>query len=257
MEMKEVLLTGASSGIGKALAYQYAKEGYSLSLVARNEEELNKIKLDIEKEYKACVSLYPFDLTRDIKNLYEAILEDHKDISILINNAGMGYAGEFLNHTLSKEHDLIDLNIKAVMDLCYYFGNYFKEKGNGVILNISSVGAMMPGPFIASYYASKSFLSSFSLSLSYELKRNNILVHAFQLPRTNTAFDERAERKEGSLKKGKDPSVVAKKIFKLAKKKKCIINIGLSTKITNLLERILPRSLFLNFIGKSLGKSVV
>lgn len=236
-----VVITGASFGIGNALAKEYAKNGYSLILIARNIDKLNELKNAIQKDYMVDINIYPYDLTNNSKEFYEKILKTHKDIEILINNAAVGIAGEFISHSLEEEHSLIDLNIKAIETSCMLFLSYFKEKNSGKIINISSVGAMIPGMYMASYYASKVFISSFSYSLSKELKKTNIDVLSIQLPRIETDFDLHAKRK-GKLKKGKNPSWVAKKIVK-AKKRRGILNIGLSTKVTNLLTHILPRGL--------------
>ena len=245
-----VLITGGSMGLGKALAYQYASVGYDLSIVSRNKDELNKIKEDIEKNYKVSVDIYPYDLTNDIYPIFLKLKE--KDIDIVINNAGMGISNEFLSHDIKKEEALINLNIKALTDFCYYFGNIFKEKKKGLILNISSVGSMMPGPYISTYYASKAYVSQLSISLYHEFKRYGVKIKAYNLCRIDTSFDIHAGRKPGSLKKGKDPKKIAKKIFKTSYKNKCIINVGFTTKLTNILRRILPIKVFLFFVGKSL-----
>ena len=242
-------ITGASFGIGKSLAYLYAKEGYNLSLVSRNIDALTKIKEDIENKYNVDVKVYSFDLTNDVYPLFLKLKDN--DIDIWINNAAMGYANRFLDHDINKEHDLLNLNIKALTDFCYYFGYLFKEKKKGMILNISSVGSMMPGPFIQTYYASKAYLNSLTLSLSYEFKRDNIKIKAFNLPRVDTNFDMNAGRTK-ALKKGISPSKIALKIYKKSKSKKAIINIGFLTKVTSFLSKVLPSSLFLHFVGKSL-----
>ena len=174
-------------------------------------------------------------------------------IEILFNNAGFGTAGEFLLHDLEIEDSLIDVNIKALTRLSYIFGNYFKSKRKGMIVNISSVASMMPGPYMATYYASKAYVSSFSLSLSYELSEYNVLVHALNLPRVDTSFDLNAKRNVTKLKKGIDKDKMAKIIISKIKKRKCVINIGLSTKMVNLLQRVLPKTLFLKMVGKSLN----
>ena len=245
-----VVITGASFGIGEALAKEYAKWGYSLILVARNENKLKELKETILKDYKVDIIIYPYDLTNNSINFWENILKSYNDIEVLINNAAIGIAGDYLSHNILDEYSLIDLNIKAVEASCFLFGNYFKEKNKGKIINISSVGAILPGAYMASYYASKAFISSFTYSLSLELKMTNVNVIGVQLPRIQTNFDLNAKRK-GALKKGKSPSWAAKKIYKI-KKKRGIVNIGFETKMSNFLTHVLPKSIIAKAIGSKL-----
>ena len=250
--MKYIVLTGASSGIGYSLSYRYAKMGYGLYLIARNKDKLFEMKEDISKRYNVDIHVYPFDLNNNPELIVSEIVKN-PNIEILFNNAGFGISGEFLSHDLQREDSLIDVNIKALTRLSYIFGNYFKQKRKGMIVNISSVASMMPGPYMATYYASKAYVSSFSLSLSYELKEYNVKVHALNLPRVDTSFDLNAKRDVNKLKKGIDKDKMAKIIISKIKKRKCVINIGISTKMVNLLQRILPKNLFLKLVGKSLN----
>ena len=249
--MKRVLITGASQGLGLALAKKYAKMGYSLLLVARNKDTLLNLKDFIFNEYKIDVEIFPYDLTNEIEFFCKKIIDTYQDIEIVINNAGMGIADSILYHDPIDEEKLIDLNIKALTILSIEFAKYFKEKGYGRIINISSVGSMMPGAYIASYYASKAYVCSFTYSINIELKQYNVYAIAFNLPRIDTDFDLHAKRKS-KLKKGKNPMVIADKIYKKMNSKKGIMNIGLSTKLMNLFSHLFPKSLISKCIGNRL-----
>ena len=249
--MKRVLITGASQGLGLALAKKYAKMGYSLLLVARNKDTLLNLKEFILKESKIDVEIFPYDLTNEVEVFCKKIIDTYQDIEIVINNAAMGLADTILNHDVKDEEKLIDLNIKALTILSIKFAKYFKEKGYGRILNISSVGSMMPGAYISSYYASKAYVSSFTYSINLELKQYNVYAIAFNLPRIDTDFDLHANRKN-KLKKGKNPNEIANIIYKKMNSKKGIINIGLSTKLMNLFSHLLPKS----FISKCIGSKL-
>ena len=138
--MKRCVITGASQGLGASLAKKYASMGYSLILIARSIDKLNALKEEL-KEYKIDIDIYPYDLTNEIEIFSKKILNSYSDIEILINNAGMGISDSILYHEAKDESKLIDLNIKALTILSIEFSKYFKEKGYGRILNISSVGA--------------------------------------------------------------------------------------------------------------------
>lgn len=249
--MKRVLITGASQGLGFALAKKYASMGYSLILISRNKERLEKLKEELLKEYRIDIDIIPYDLTKETINFSKEILNSYSNIEVLINNAGMGIADSILYHDPIDEEKLIDLNVKALTILSMEFAKYFKEKGYGRIINISSVGSMMPGAYISSYYASKAYVSSFTYSINLELKQYNVYAIAFNLPRMDTDFDLHAKRKS-KLKKGKNPMVIADKIYKKMNSKKGIMNIGLSTKLMNLFSHLLPKSLISKCIGSKL-----
>ena len=174
--MKMVLVTGASSGIGKEFARQFAYRGYNLLLTARREDLLNQIKDAFVKEYNVTVDCYSCDLSKDSKNLYDYCKQHNYEISVLINNAGFGDYGAFIDSDLEKLNNMIELNNKALMQLTYYFVKDMKERGFGHIINVGSVASFIPGPYMAVYYATKAFVLSFSLSLREELRKDGIKV---------------------------------------------------------------------------------
>jgi short-subunit dehydrogenase len=249
--MKQCVITGASLGVGRSLSKKYASMGYSLILISRNKDNLENLKEELLKEYKIDIDIIPYDLTNETIIFSKEILNSYSNIEVLINNAGMGIADSILYHDPIDEEKLIDLNIKALTILSIEFAKYFKDKGYGRIINISSVGSMMPGAYISSYYASKAYVSSFTYSINLELKQYNVYAVAFNLPRIDTDFDLHAKRKS-KLKKGKNPMIIANKIYKKMNSKKGIINIGLSTKLMNLLSHIFPKSLISKCIGSKL-----
>ena len=242
------LITGASYGLGLDLAKVFLNHGYKLLLIARSKDRLLEIKKELDKDDS--IDIFPCDLTINPKEIAEELTKKYDDIEVVINNAGIGLSGDILSHNIEDETRLIDLNIKALTIFTITFGNYFKKKDKGSILNISSVGSMMPGKYMASYYASKSYVSSLSYSISLELKKTNINIIAFNLPRMNTKFDLHSNR-SGNLKKGVSPIKIANKIYKY-RYKRGIKNIGTSVKLTNLLSHILPKGVFAHFIGDKL-----
>ena len=150
----KALITGASSGIGRDMARVLSEKGYDLILVARRKTKLEKL----QKELKTNVEIIPMDIssTYNCMSLYNQVKK--QDIDILINNAGFGIFGEFVNTNIDKELDMIDINIKTVHVLTKLFLKDFKAKNKGYILNVASSAAFLPGPLMASYYGTKAYI---------------------------------------------------------------------------------------------------
>lgn len=168
----KALVTGASSGMGRDMAKYLLELNYDLILVSRD-----KGKLDKEfKKYKDRVKTYAFDLTKEEEciNLYKEVQKEN--IDILINNAGFGDSGNFTETSLDKEIDMINLNVKAYHILTKLFLRDFVKRDYGRILNVASIAGFMPGPYMATYYATKNYIVSLSLAISEELKKDNSKV---------------------------------------------------------------------------------
>lgn len=165
----KALITGASSGIGKYLAFNLLDLGYDLYVVSQNKDELSSIY----QNQKNKVVVLEYDLTKEENcfALYEKVKEEK--IDILINNAGFGDAGNFTETKLEKELEMINLNIKAYHILMKLFLQDFKKRGYGRILNVASMSGFMPGPYMATYYATKSYIIKLSLAVYEELKQEN------------------------------------------------------------------------------------
>ena len=168
----KALVTGASSGMGRDMAKYLLKLGYDVIVVAKDKKELDKVF----KDYKKRVKTYAYDLTKEEEcvKLYKEVREDN--IDILINNAGFGDAGLFINTNLDKEMDMINLNIKAYHILTKLFLRDFVKRDYGRILNVASMAGFMPGPNMATYYATKNYIVSLSLGIYEELKEINSKV---------------------------------------------------------------------------------
>ena len=169
----KALITGASSGIGYSMAKYLSSLGYDLILVARDKEKLQKI----QKELKTDVKIVVADLQDEskIKELY--VLCKNDNIDILINNAGFGLFGEFDKTDLSREIDMINLNIKAVHILTKLFLKDMVKRDSGFILNVSSSASFQAGPLMSTYYASKSYVTKLTEAIYEELRRNKSNVH--------------------------------------------------------------------------------
>ncbi len=169
----KALITGASSGIGLSFAKILAQENYELILVARNRRKLE----EIQESLKAKVTIIVADLSSEqkVKELYAFIKKEN--IDILINNAGFGDFGYFTQTDLSKELEMINTNIKAVHILTKSILKDMERKNFGYILNVSSSAAFQPGPLMATYYATKSYVYQLTCALYYEQKKKKSNVH--------------------------------------------------------------------------------
>lgn len=167
---KTVLITGASSGIGLNFSHKFAGSGHDVILVARSEEKLRTQSKEIESKYGVKSYVIPSDLSKPgaSEALYEEVKAKGIQVDILINNAGFGLFGEFEHTVLSKELDMIQVNITALTEITKYFGKEMVNRKNGQILNVASTAAFQPGPLMAVYYATKAYVLSFSEALANE-----------------------------------------------------------------------------------------
>lgn len=169
----KALVTGASSGIGKEIALYLDKLGYEVILVARNKEKLESVAKTLT--HKPKIIVMDLQQVEDIKSLYVLVKND--DIDILVNNAGFGLCGNFTDIELSKELEMIDINIKAVHILTKLFLKDMKRKNRGYILNVASSAAFESGPLMATYYSTKSYIYRLTEAINYELKKEKVNVH--------------------------------------------------------------------------------
>lgn len=161
------LITGASSGIGRDMARILAKRGYELVLVARDEEKLKQIKEELDSVTKVKIVSRDLSTAENCKKLHS----ENPNIDLLINNAGFGDCGQFCNTNLDKEIDMINTNITAYHILAKLYLIDMKKEDKGHILNVASIAGFMPGPLMATYYATKSYIVRLSEAIREELKR--------------------------------------------------------------------------------------
>lgn len=239
----KVLITGASSGIGRSMAYIFAKKNYDLILVARTKDKLENIKKEITNvnvEIKVC----------DLNNVEECVNlhKNFSDIDILVNNAGFGLVGSFEKTSLDKELHMLDTNIRAVHILTKLYLNDFLKKDKGQILNVASIAGFLPGPLMATYYATKNYIVTFSESIREELRRkkSNVKINILCPGPVNTNFDKVANV-EFSLKSLSSDYVAEYAIKKLEQGKFYIIP-GNTNKLLKLASKIIPTSILARFV---------
>ena len=231
----KALVTGASSGIGKEIAIYLDKLGYEVILVARNKEKLESVAKTLT--HKPKIIVMDLQQVEDIKSLYVLVKND--DIDILVNNAGFGLCGNFTDIELSKELEMIDINIKAVHILTKLFLKDMKRKNKGYILNVASSAAFESGPLMATYYSTKSYIYRLSEAINYELKKEKVNVHVSCLcpGPVDTNFNNVANVKF-AVKPLKADYVAKYAVDKMLKNKMLIIP-GLKMKLAKFFGRFL------------------
>lgn len=201
---KTALITGASSGIGRALAENFAKDGYDLVLAARGVAKMQALAEDLQQRYAITALVIGADLeTHDgASQLHAEVKRRGIVISALANNAGYGAFGEFKDSALAPELAMMQLNMNTVVVLTKLFlPDLLATRGN--ILNTASTAAFQPGPYMAVYYASKAFVLSFSEAIASELAGTGVTVTALCPGPTASGFQDKADMNDSALVKGK------------------------------------------------------
>ncbi|MBP7978994.1 MAG: SDR family oxidoreductase [Sebaldella sp.] len=196
--METVLITGASSGIGREFSKLFAEKGYRLVITARREKNLAELK----KMYpENNVEVIPCDLGSEAgaEYLYNEVKKRSIKVDILINNAGFGLFGEFYETDIEKEKKMIDLNVKALVELSKYFLQEMLERNSGRILNVASIAAFQPGPYMSVYYASKAFVLSFSEALRNEVRNTGVCISVLCPGPVETEFEKSSELTKSKL----------------------------------------------------------
>ncbi len=250
----KALVTGASSGIGKHMAYYLADKNIDLILVARNKKAMEKIK----KEVNVSVKIISLDLTK-IENVYKLYEQTKSEkIDILINNAGFGLFGTFAETNLDRELEMIDLNIKAYHILTKLYLKDFIKKDSGYILNVCSSAGFMAGPRLSTYYATKNYITKLTMAINEELRQagSNVSISALCPGPVNTNFNKVAHG-EFSIREA-DPAYVTKYAIDKMFARKMLIVPTFKMKLTLFASRFAPYRLQLliayHIQGKKLGK---
>lgn len=204
--MKEyVLITGASSGIGYEMAKILASKNFNLLLVARSNDKLLQIKNDLQNQFDVAVDYLLFDLSEpnSATDLYKLVKEKNYLVTGLINNAGFGDYGNFVEMPLKKAEEMIAVNITALVGLTKLFGADMVRAGKGRIMNIASLLSFLPFPYYAVYSATKSFVLAFTETVAAELKGTGVEVTALCPGTVETPFHTDAMRKTNAMSANK------------------------------------------------------
>jgi uncharacterized protein len=190
---KTVLITGASSGIGLELAHLFARDGYRLVLVARNRAALRELATELQSRYNAEIWISPKDLAHPASplELYQELQESGVMLDVLVNNAGFGAEGAFLQTDWNVEAEMLQVNIVALTHLTKLFLPQIRAR-EGRLMNVASTAAFLPGPYMAVYYASKAYVLHFTEALAEELSDTKATVTCLCPGPVKTNFQKRA-----------------------------------------------------------------
>jgi len=246
------LITGASAGIGTELARVFAANGHRLALAARRADRLDAIAHEITTGGGKPPILIPCDLRdRDAADKIEAALRAADvEVEYLVNNAGFGLFGKAIELDRAEQLGIIDVNIRALADLTLRFApSVIRHRGG--ILNVGSIAGFLPGPGMATYYASKAFVISFTEALRQELKQHGVRVTVLCPGPVQTEFQARAGFRPGFDSAILDVSAadVARQGYRGLMANKRAVLPGLGIKAVPLMLRLFPRSFILAAVG--------
>lgn len=243
------MITGASSGLGLALAEALARRGRNLILVARHKEALEPLAIELAQRFGVEVLIRACDLSQPLRlsGFVLELEEGERRIDLLVNCAGQRTYGPFLAHEWADEQDLLEVNVLALTRLCHAIGNLMAVQGGGQILNVASLASVAPGPWMACYAASKAYVVSFTEALREELRRTGIKVSVL-CPGPVYSPDRHIPRLEGS-QRCLSPEEVALYAVRALAKNRALIMPGRRNRLLAGLPRLMPRWLVRKMAG--------
>lgn len=244
LDMSAALITGASTGIGREYAWLCAEQGYDVVLVARSEPKLLALAADIHEKTGRQAYVFARDLARPAapQELFNDIVCTKIPVEVVINNAGFGAVGKFWELDAPEQMEMVQLNINALTMLSRYFLPRLIEQRRGMILNVASTAAFQPGPLMAVYFASKSYVVSFSEALHNEAREYGVSVTCLCPGPTTTEFDKRAKMNPNIFAKGNvmDAKTVARIGWDAMKAGKPLVIAGRKNALLAFMTRFVP-----------------
>lgn len=250
--MNAALITGASSGIGEAFARKLAARGRNVLLVARSEDKLITLCNELGRINSIRAQHMALDLSQPDTpaRLFEETQKRGLLIDMLVNNAGFGSFGDFAKPELKRELNMIDLNVKAVVELTHRFLQPMRQQKTGAIINVASTAGFQPVPFMANYAATKAFVLSFSEALWEENRPYGVHVMALCPGVTETNFFEVARSQKPPARAAQTPEEVVETALRALRRGKSHAVSGWTNIIMVEAERLAPRSLVTRIAGR-------
>lgn len=245
--MSTTLVTGASSGIGNALAKKFAQHNYDLVLIAEDSSELSRAAQELREKFPVEIVEMPKNITDEKapEEIYDNLKRRNIRIDVLVNDAGVGQREKFHETDIEKDIYIIRLNIEALLRLTKLFVKEMVSHRSGKILNLGSVASFQPGPLMAVYHASKAFVVSFSEALADELEGTGVTVTALCPGPTDTNFFDRADMENARILQDgvvMEPDKVAEIGYKALMEGERIVIPGMGNKILTFARRLMPKS---------------
>ncbi|MBR8833575.1 MAG: SDR family oxidoreductase [Stigonema ocellatum SAG 48.90 = DSM 106950] len=256
--MSTALITGSSGGIGKAFAEELAARNTNLVLVSRSEEKLNQLAKQLQEQYKIQVDIIVKDLTEPeaAQVVYDTTKNKGLTIDLLINNAGFGDYGDFAERHGERHVKIVQLNVLTLVDLTHKFLPEMRQRGSGSIINLSSLTAFQPMPYLSVYAASKAFIVSFSQALWAENRHYGVRVLVVCPGPVETNFFTEANFPPALAgRTNTTPTqVVYQSLEALARRDSIVVIGGITTHFVSRLSRFIPRKTMLYFLEKQFKK---
>ena len=254
-DKKYALITGATSGIGYELAKLFAKDGYNLVIAARSQEELDHTSAELEREYNIEVVKISKDLfdPENAFDLYNEVIIKKIQVDVLVNDAGQGQYGGFVDTDIHRELQIIQLNISSVVVLTKLFLQDMVKRGEGKILNLSSIASKIPGPLQSVYHGTKAFVQSFTEAIRNEVKDSGVAITALLPGPTDTDFFNKADMEDSKMvedSKLADPAKVAKDGYDALMKGDDMVVSGLKNKLQVAMGNVMPDSMVAENVHK-------
>ncbi|KQR71180.1 SDR family oxidoreductase [Pedobacter sp. Leaf176] len=241
------LITGATSGIGLELAKLFAKDKFNLVIVARNEADLERTASMLKMEGIEVITFSKDLFLPDAASeLYEDLKSQNIQIDVLVNDAGQGVYGKFIETELNRELDIIQLNIASLVTLTKLYVKEMVARNSGKILNVASIAGKAPGPYQAVYHGTKAFVHSFSESVRNEVKDSAVTITSLLPGPTDTDFFNKADMQDSKIvQEGQlaDPAGVAKDGYEAMMAGDDMVVSGMKNKIMVTLGNITPDSM--------------
>ena len=255
--MITTLITGASSGIGEAFARALAARGHNLLLVARSEDKLMALCSELGRIRSIHAQHFALDLLKSESpaRLFDETRKRGLEIDVLINNAGFGSMGDFATLDLAHELNMIDLNVRSLVELTHRFLAPMRERKSGAIINVASTAGFQPVPFMTTYAATKAFVLSFSEALWEENRAHGIEVMALCPGVTETGFFAASHIQKPPARTVETAEEVVETALRGLKRRKSSIISGWPNRFGVALGRFTPRSLLLRAIGSVMRNS--
>ena len=247
------LVTGASGGIGVDLAECFARDGYDVVVTARSQAALEQVAARLAREHSVAATPIACDLAEvgGARKLAQAVKASGLSVDVLVNNAGFGHAGPFTSSDLGTQVGMIDLNVRALVELTHLYWDGMRERRRGGVLNVASTAAFQPGPFMAVYYASKAFVLSFSEALWEEARGTGVKVSCLCPGPTMSGFRARAGTDKTKLAAAarQVPSMpVAEAGYRAFQNDERVVVTGARNKLVAQLVPMLPRRTVLRMV---------
>ncbi|XHL97719.1 MAG: SDR family oxidoreductase [Microcoleus anatoxicus] len=258
--MPTALITGASSGIGAAFATELAQDQHNLILVARSADKLHQLAATLQEKFNIRAEVIVQDLTEPGAGtkVFEAVNQTDLTVDLLVNNAGFGDYGVFADRPLDKQLTMVQLNILALVELSHLFLQPMRQKKSGSIINVASIAAFQPMPYLSIYAATKAFVLSFTESLWAENKDLGIRVLCLCPGPTESDFFAVAEFPKSLASSSGQKLVSAQEVVRdalkaLDKNESNVVTGGIPNQIIVNMPRLMPRELLVKSVAKLFG----